>query len=97
MSKYSPGGLKCTIKSIQNIVEQTTTTKKYRVTTKKQSLQSLALLRYLKIMTRNKEIRSHSACANMVLQGAALQKTQKTLLLRTLASLKMAMNSPQIL
>ena len=39
---------------------------------------------------------SHSACANEVFQGAALQETQKPLLLRTLASLNMAMNSPQI-
>lgn len=43
------------LKTYKNIVEQTNK-QKYRITTKKQSLQSLALLRYLKIMARNKEI-----------------------------------------
>ena len=100
MNKNTSGGLKCTIKNIQ----------KHRKTNKQTKIQDnhketiTAESSFTEISKdngqeqRNTQIVhvSHSACANEVFQGAALQKTQKPLLLRTLASLNMAMNSPQI-
>lgn len=100
MNKNTSGGLKCTIKNVQ----------KHSRTNKQTKIQDnhketiTAESSFTEISKdngqeqRNTQIVhvSHSACANEVFQGAALQKTQKPLLLRTLASLNMAMNSPQI-